>query len=378
MEMTATRLEPVDKIAEQLAGGDTRLLERFRAVRAFSRQIRTSEYHLTNACNIRCKGCWFFVFEYDKKTKEDKSLEHLGEFVARERARKINTALLIGGEPTLFPERIRVFVDGMKYVTISTNGVKKLPADGFERVAIYVTLFGGGPLDDELRGIRPNGSRFTGVFDTALGHYAGDPRVTFIYAITSPGIGYIMETVRRIEDNGNKVNFNFYSEYDTDHPLRRDDEARLLEEALRVKAACPDTVIGHPYFLAAIATGKTEFGRFGYEVCPSISWDYAGHRERIERGAPTLPLFNTYAADLDTINFCCTSGHCESCRDSQAVSSWLLVSVREFLRSREGLRTWVDVAESYWRQLVWSPYRNPPASPSPPGAVEALTGARSA
>ncbi len=63
-----------------------------------------------------------------------------------------------------------------------------------------------------------------------------------------------------------------------------------------------------------------------------------------------------YAPDLTTIHFCCTSGHCEGCRDSQAVQTWLLVSVRHFLQSKQGLQTWVELAENYWRQFVWSPY----------------------
>ncbi len=77
-------------------------------------------------------------------------------------------------------------------------------------------------------------------------------------------------------------------------------------------------------------------------------------------GNPTLPLFNAYAPDLTTIHFCCTSGHCEGCRDSQAVQTWLLVSVRHFLQFRQGLQTWVELAENYWRQFVWSPYHAVP------------------
>jgi len=364
MSPTTGRPEPVERIAERLAGEDADLLARFRAVRDFSRRIRVSEYHLTNACNLRCKGCWFFVFDYDTRTQEVHAGPQLAEFIARERARRINAALLIGGEPTLFPERIRAFVDGMEYVTISSNGVKKLPVEGFEDVNVAITLFGGGPLDDELRGIRPNGTRFAGLFDTALGHYRGDDRVIFIYAITGRGLPYIEETVRRIDDNGNRVNFNFYSEYDTDHPLRGEDDQRLLAEALRVQARYPETVLAHPYYLQAIATGETDFGRFGYDVCPSISWDNPVHAARRSNGNPVLPHFNTWAADLETVNFCCTSGHCDGCRDSQAVSSWLLVSVRHFLASRERLRTWVELAESYWRQFVWSPYRRGAAVPA--------------
>src|SRR2546426_7818728 len=64
------RQESVERLARGLAGADEALLARFHAVRAFSRTIRSSEYHVTNACNIRCRGCWFFTFDFDKQTKD--------------------------------------------------------------------------------------------------------------------------------------------------------------------------------------------------------------------------------------------------------------------------------------------------------------------
>ena len=82
----------------ELVGQDFALAARLKAMQDFSRTVRTSEYHLTNACNIRCKGCWFFAYDYDRKVHEVHELSHWREFAARERAeRKITTALLIGG-----------------------------------------------------------------------------------------------------------------------------------------------------------------------------------------------------------------------------------------------------------------------------------------
>ena len=248
------------------------------------------------------------------------------------------------------------FIESMEYVTISTNGFRPLPRAGFEHVSIGITLFGGGSLDDELRAITPAGRTFTGLFETALRNYRDDPRAIFNYAVAARGLEQIEGTVRRIRDNGNRVTFNLYSEYDTDAPLRRSRDQRLLDELLGVAAAYPETVIAHPYYLRALVTGETEFGRFGYDVCPSISWDHPSHVARRANGNATLPLFNAYGADLQTLQFCCTSGHCDGCRDSQAVQSWLLVSARQFLRSEQGLLTWVELAEGYWRQFVWSPY----------------------
>lgn len=358
---SSDRPESVERLATRLAGGDEALVRRFRAVRSFSRSIRASEYHITNACNLRCRGCWFFTFEFDRETKDQTDLARLRVFIERERARHINAALLIGGEPTLVPDRVMAFVEGIEYVTISTNGVRPLPRAGFERVGIGITLFGGGELDDELRAITPSGRTFTGLFETALRNYCDDPRVIFNYAVAGSGVEHIETTVRQIRDNGNRVTFNLYSAYQTDTPLRHSQNQRLLDEVLGVAGAYPDTVVAHPYYLRALVTGGTEFGCFGYDVCPSVSWDHPGHTARRVNGNPTLPLFNVYGADLQTVQFCCTSGHCEGCRDSQAVQTWLLVSVRRFLHSGEGLRTWVELAESYWRQFVWSPYHARPA-----------------
>ena len=100
-------------------------------------------------------------------------------------------------------------------------------------------------------------------------------------------------------------------EYGTDAPLRHSQDGRLPDELLRMAAAYPDAVIAHPYYLRALVTGETDFGRFGYDVCPSVSWDHPDHASRRANGNPTLPLFNAYGADLKTIQFCCTSGRCD-------------------------------------------------------------------
>jgi organic radical activating enzyme len=347
------RRESVERLAARAAGGDEALLKRFQAVRAFGRTVRASEYHITSACNLRCKGCWFFTYDFDKRTKDQTDMGALKAFIERERARRINTAIVIGGEPSLVPDRVAAFVERMDNVTVSTNGLRPLPRAGFERVSIGVTLFGGGPLDDDLRAIRPDGRKFTGLFDRVLASYRNDPRVIFNYAITYRARDQIEPTVRRIRDNGNRVTFNFYSEHHTDTPVASCRSEQLLEEALRVRDAFADAVVAHPHYIRALISGRTDFGSFGYAVCPSISWNHPAHAARRANGNPTLPLFNVYGADFETVQFCCTSGHCEGCRDSQAVQSWLLASVRDCLHSHAALETWVGVAETYWRQFIW-------------------------
>ena len=333
------------------------LAKRFRALAVMGKSVRSSEYHLTNACNLRCEGCWFFELEHDKETRDQPDLNTLAKFVETERDhRGVNTALIIGGEPTLFTDRLSIFVDRMAHVTISTNGLKKLPYEGFERVAIGITLFGGGELDDKLRAIKPNGSRFNGLFDTALANYHQDERAGFVYALTLEGIDFIEETVKKIHSNGNKVTFNYYTP--PGRVLREDFDKHeeLLKEALRVKSLYPRTVLSHPEVITALMTGRSHLGEFGYHNCPSISADHPAHASRLANGHPVLPRFNAWSADLKTLKFCCTSGHCDSCRDSQAIYSWLVANLSGFLDSRENFSTWIDISESYWSQFIWSPY----------------------
>lgn len=359
MKSREDRVQALQRMAriEDLFGRDEHWKDRLRNVITHSRKVRTSEYHITNACNIRCRGCWFFEYGHDTETTEVKNLEKLDAFLVKERdERRINSALVIGGEPTLFPNRLALFVKHLTNVTISSNGLRKLPREGFENVAVGLTLFGGGPLDDQLRGVKPSGKTFTGLFETALENYHNDPRAGFIYALNEDGLPYIEETVKRIRDNGNRVNFNFYSKYNTNDPAAQAHQQELLDEALRVKALYPETVVSHPYYIRAMITGRSHWGEFGYDTCPSISIDNPVHEERLKNGNPSLPFFNTWGADLKTLKFCCTSGHCNGCRDSQAISSWLLVSMDRFLDSREHLQTWVEIAESYWKQFVWGPY----------------------
>jgi hypothetical protein len=309
--------------AQRLLHGDAALAQRYQRVTEFARQLRPSEYHLSNACNIPCQGTPAQTDPYE--------LDH---FLARETTeRQINSALVIGGEPALFLDRLRVFARHMRYLSVSSNGLKRLPMAGFENVAIRL------PLSEQ-----------------ALTHYRGDPRVVISYALREDALHAMEPTVHRIAANGNVLNFSFYSQYGAAGPAAQHRRDALLAEALRMQALYPQAVLGHPYSISAMITGATHWDSFGYHNCPSISRDHPAHAARRLNANPPLAYFNTWAADLKTVKFCSTTGRCNGCRDSQAVARWLLVSMHHFTDSRDQLATWVDLAESHWSQYCWSPY----------------------
>ena len=96
------------KFLSRLIGDDLEYIEKYERIRSISSKVTVSEYHLTNACNIRCEGCWFFEFGFDHESREVTKIGPLDAFLQAENARGINAALVIGGEPTLFPKRLEI------------------------------------------------------------------------------------------------------------------------------------------------------------------------------------------------------------------------------------------------------------------------------
>lgn len=336
------------------------LRDRLRAIRGIGGRVKACEVHLTNKCNIRCKGCWYFEGGFDSALKELTDLDQIRMFAANLAKNGVTQATLIGGEPSLVVDRVAAFADHVPYLTVSTNGLRPLPRIGFEHIAIAVTLFGGGPLDDELRAHRVNGSSFSGLFQAALDNYKRDDRVLFIYALSEDGLDFIDDTVAAIHENDNLVTFNYYSEHGTDNPIKMTNTKQLLDAALSAKSKYPSTVVSHEYFIETLITGRSHWGDvFGYDVCPSISVDLPIHGRRVGNGNPVLDGFAVYGADYQTQQFCCTSGDCRGCRDSQAVYSWLLLSMPYFITDTASFETWLEIAESYWRQWHWARQLSP-------------------
>nr|VFK50488.1 MAG: Radical SAM superfamily enzyme, MoaA/NifB/PqqE/SkfB family [Candidatus Kentron sp. TUN]VFK51733.1 MAG: Radical SAM superfamily enzyme, MoaA/NifB/PqqE/SkfB family [Candidatus Kentron sp. TUN]VFK56594.1 MAG: Radical SAM superfamily enzyme, MoaA/NifB/PqqE/SkfB family [Candidatus Kentron sp. TUN] len=346
--------------------------ERMQRIRQLSSNIKSSIYYLTEVCNIRCKGCWYYANDMDKISNDMKSLDQLEQFVKQEAERGITTPWIIGGEPTLFPKRLAVFVKHMPYVIVATNGLLPLPKDGFENVHIFVSVFGSLKINDYFRARRIDGTRFTGLLEGALERYKNDPRAVYVLATSESAVDELEETIQRIRDAGNTCVLSYYRHYrklgcekkydyqpceGPGHPERQQMETeRLLETALSLREKYPETIISHPYYIRSLITGKSEWGEFGYAECPTITFDHKKNRDRIKNGNPCLPEFRSYSQDMETLNMCCTSGDCVACRDSQAVINWLLANPKKFAKAEGSFETWVELAESYWRSFVWSKF----------------------
>ena len=142
--------------------------------------IRSSIYDVTDRCNLRCKGCFFFSSGEHQAASEEKDINRWHAFVEKEMERGVNLAILIGGEPTLCLDRIEAFYSRLPSFC-ATNGLIKVPRDRFPDLMVGISLWGDEEDETVLRG--------KNTFKISSSHYAGDPNAYYLFTITPKQLG---------------------------------------------------------------------------------------------------------------------------------------------------------------------------------------------
>ncbi|MCA8954582.1 MAG: hypothetical protein KDC87_00830 [Planctomycetes bacterium] len=306
--------------------------------------IRSISVDLTTVCNLRCTGCYFFAEGMDRAAEPS----DLGAFVASERARGTNFVTVVGGEPSLALDRLKVLYDAFK-LSVATNGTRPIPFDGFEDLPIGVAVWGDHATDSALRAA---GRR--SLFREALEIYRGDPRAFFYYTV-APGHAHEVDSVvDQCVANGNRVLFNFYSDVagrggELDH---RQGFAAVRTAIERVIARHPSHILMTARLAEVISTGQLFGERWGHASCTSITFDHPANAARIRNGRPFNGHFRAYATDLTTTRRCCTGvdRDCGTCFDTWQHFSWVMLNLRRHAGSLRDFTEWL--ASSYLFYLI--------------------------
>ncbi len=319
--------------------------ERYRRISNLN--IRSSIYDVTNNCNLRCKGCFFFSSDEHKKSPDEPDIRKWEEFVDSEKERGVNLAILIGGEPTLFLDRVEAFYTRLP-TYCATNGIIKVPRDRFPDMMVGISLWGDEEDEKTLRG--------RDVFSISSKNYAGDPYTYYLYTITPKQVGKIERIIKKIADVGLKVHMQLLSNDEgVDGFSWKDDElAALRIEMDDMLDRYPDTVISSKYYHEIITTG-TMLGRpFGWNECPSVTKPLDKRNPQPKR----LIEFIRWAADLKTMHRCCTSEtrDCSTCKDGAAHMSWVMVNKRAHMRSTRDFQNWIEVYEMFAKLYKFIPW----------------------
>jgi organic radical activating enzyme len=309
--------------------------------------IRSSIYDVTNRCNLRCKGCFFFSSGEDKAAEEENRLDRWEAFIDSEMARGVNLAILIGGEPTLYMDRVAAFYQRLP-TFCATNGLIKVPRDRFPDLMVGISLWGDENDEKTLRG--------KDTFAISSRHYAGDPHTYYLYTITPKQIGKIEKVVRKIRDIGVKVHMQLLSNDEgvdgfswTAQELK--DVRFEMDDVLE---RYPDTVISCKYYHEIITSGEMLGRPFGWNECPSVTEPLDTRDPQPKR----LIHFIRWASDLKTMHRCCTSEtrDCSTCKDGAAHMSWVMVNKRAHIRTTKDLQNWIEVYEMFAKLYQFIPW----------------------
>ena len=309
--------------------------------------IRSSIYDVTNRCNLRCRGCFFFSSDEHKAAPEETDIRKWEAFVEREQARGVNLAILIGGEPTLYLDRVEVFYRRLPSYC-ATNGLIKVPRDRFPDMMLGISLWGDEADEKILRG--------KDTFAISSKNYAGDPCAYYLYTITPKQVGYTEKIIKRIADVGLKVHLQLLSNDEGVEGFSWEDQQLqdIRIEMDEMLDRYPQTVISCKYYHEIITTGRMLGRTFGWLECPSVTEPMDSRNPQPKR----LIHFIRWAADLNTMHRCCTSAtrDCAICKDGAAHMSWVMVHKRAHLQSAQDLQNWIEVYEMFaklYRFIPW-------------------------
>lgn len=324
---------------------DQEWYERYKRISKLN--IRSSIYDVTNRCNLRCQGCFFFSSNEHKAAAEEMDAKKWAAFIDRETERGVNLAILIGGEPTLYLDRVAAFYKRLP-TFCATNGLIKISRDRFPDMMVGISLWGDEEDEKILRG--------KDTFSISSKNYEGDPNVYYLYTLTPKQIGKTERIIRKIRDAGLKVHMQLLSNDEGVDGFNWKPEQlkalRLEMDAMLDKY--PDTVISSKYYHEIITTGKMLGRTFGWDECPSVTQPLDNRDPRPKR----LIEFIRWASDLNTMHRCCTSAtrDCSTCKDGAAHMSWVMVNKRAHIRTTKDLQNWIDVYEMFAKLYQFIPW----------------------
>ena len=159
-------------------------------------------YEITQRCNLKCEGCYYFEGARTNHVPEETSPRAWQEFFAAEARRKVTMAYFVGAEPALHQDRLIAAAPYFPYGNIGTNGTIRIDPEVPYRIGVSVWA-GSDVTDRELRG--------GAAFRKAFRNYAGDPRAIILYTLSPWNLAQARTVAEMCRDHGLPLTFNMYS-----------------------------------------------------------------------------------------------------------------------------------------------------------------------
>jgi len=318
------------KFSEIIA--DPLVHKRWEKVRKFF-FLRESTYDMSNQCNIRCEGCYYF--EGDKQfAKEIHAPRLWQELMQQEKKRGITYVVLAGAEPSLVPELLEVCYKEIPLGCVASNGLKKIaPAIDYN---IHLSVWGNDETSLRVR-------KAKNMLKRQVENYQNDPRAVFVYTFTRENIDDVFEVTQFLADHDCRLTFNMFSA-----PVGYDGHLRHTEASLAsTRAAMLKLLEEYPknvlfsHYNAVAHTHKN--GLHALYDCP---YPRMNPSTNIGLGRS----FRQYRTDLtwDRNMACCVPDtDCLDCRHYAAGSAVVTAKLFRHASNPETFKAWLDYVDAY-------------------------------
>jgi len=322
------------KFADLLAHPEVRA--RFEKVRKYF-FLRESTYDMSNRCNIRCDGCYYFEGE-KQFAPENLDPEAWRKLMQDEKARGITYVVLAGAEPSLVPELLDVCYSEMPLGSIATNGFKKIPESvGYK---IHISVWGNDETSLRVR-------KAKNLLAKQIENYQNDPRAVFVYTFTRENIGEANEVAEKLNACGCKLTFNvFSSPVGYTGPLRHDEESlkSVQSKMITLLKKYPQNVLFSVYNAVAHAHKGSLHDLY------SCSYPRQNRSQDIGLGRS----FRQYRTDLNwdrSVACCVPDTDCADCRHYAAGSAVVTARLYRHANNLATFQSWLDYVDTYL--AVW-------------------------
>ncbi len=322
------------KFSEIIA--DPVIRERWEKVRRYF-FLRESTYDMSNRCNIRCEGCYYFAGE-KQFAEENRDEEAWRQLLKAEKERGITFVVLAGAEPSLVPELCGVCYDEIPLGAIASNGIKSLPPEIDYR--IHLSVWGNDRTSLAIR-------KAPDMLVRQMANYQNDPRAVFVYTFTPVNIDEAREVTELLAKGGLKITFNMFSApVGYSGPLRHTPAtlARTEQVMTELLAGFPETVLFSPYNIVAHTRQQ------GLHELFSCSYPRMNTSTDIGLGRS----FRQYRTNLqwDRAAACCVPDtDCADCRHYAAGSAVVTARMYRHATDPVTFSAWLDYVDTYL--AVW-------------------------
>lgn len=326
--------KPEYKFSDLIAPADVK--ERWEKVRKYF-FLRESTYDMTNRCNIRCNGCYYYEGEkqFAKENLDPEAWRHL---MRSEKERGITFVVLAGAEPSLVPELCQVCHDELPLGCIATNGLKLIPRSTDYK--IHISVWGNDATSLETR-------KAKNMLQRQIDIYKDDPRAIWVYTFTRHNIAETAEVVETLARNNCKVTFNVFSE-----PVGYTGDLNHTAESLSLtRQAMADLLERYPqHVLYSHYNMVAHTHKFGLHHLYGCSYPRQNPSTDVGLGRS----FRQYRTDLswDREASCCVPDtDCADCRHYAAGSAVVTARLYRHAVDPDTFNSWLDYVDTYL--AVW-------------------------